>query len=43
MDQFNRLAFGRKVTPVNFQQVMDTIFSDRDFAVAYLVDILLKG
>ncbi len=31
-----------KVASVIFQQVMDTMLSGLDFAIAYLVDILMK-
>lgn len=42
MYKFNRLLFGIKVAPDIFQQIMDTMLSGFDFAVAYL-DILLKS
>ena len=38
--EYNRLAFGVKVAPAIFQQVMDTMLGDLDYATAYLVDIL---
>ena len=40
--KFERLPFGVKVAPTIFQQVMDTMLSGFDFAVAYLDDILMK-
>ena len=40
--KFGRLPFGVKVPPAIFQQVMDTMLSDLDFAVAYLDDILMN-
>ena len=40
---FNRLPFGIKVAPGIFQQTMDTMLSDLDFAIAYLDDILIKS
>lgn len=43
MFKFNCLSFGIKVAPAIFQQVMDTMLSVLDFAVAYLDDILLKS
>ena len=41
--KFNRLAFGVKVAPAIFQQVMDTMLGDFDFAIAYLDDILITS
>ena len=41
--RFNRLPFGVKVAPAIFQQIMDTMLSDLDFAIAYLDDILLTS
>ena len=41
--KFERLPFGVKVMPAIFQQVMDTMLSGLDFAVAYLDDILMKS
>ena len=41
--RFNRLPFGIKITPVIFQQIMDTSLKDVDFAIAYLDDILIKS
>ena len=35
MFKFNRLAFGIKVTPAIFQQVMDIMLSGLDLAVTY--------
>ena len=40
--KFNRMAFGVKVAPAIFQQVMDTMLNDLDFAIAYLNDILMN-
>ena len=40
---FKHLPFGVKVMPVIFQQVMDTMLSGLDFAVAYLDDILMNS
>ena len=37
------LAFGIKVAPSIFQQVMDMMLSELDFVVTYLDDILLKS
>ena len=37
--KFNRLAFGVKVAPAIFQQAMDAMLGDLDFATAYLDDI----
>ena len=41
--KFNRLAFGVKVAPAIFQQIMDTMLSDFDFVISYLDDILLTS
>ena len=41
--QFNRLPFGIKVAPGIFQQLVDNMLSDLDFAIAYLDDILIKN
>ena len=40
--KLNRLPFGVKVMPEIFQQVMDAMLGDLDFAVAYHDDILIK-
>ena len=40
--KFYRLPFGIKVAPEIFQQIMDTMLGDLNFAVAYL-DILIKS
>ena len=40
---FNRLPFGIKVAPGIFQQIMDTLLNDVDFAIAYLDSILIKS
>ena len=37
--KFNWLSFGIKVTPAIFQQIMDTMLSGLDYAVAYQNDI----
>ena len=39
--KFGHHPFGIKVVPAIFQQVMDTMLSDLDFAVAYLDNILM--
>ncbi|XP_029643530.2 uncharacterized protein K02A2.6-like [Octopus sinensis] len=39
---FKRLPFGVKVALAIFQQVMDTMLADCEFAVPYLDDILIK-
>ncbi|XP_029658305.1 uncharacterized protein K02A2.6-like [Octopus sinensis] len=39
--KFNRLAFGIKVAI--FQQAMDTMLADCEFAIPYLDDILIKS
>ena len=41
--KFERLAFGVKVAPAIFQQVMDTMLGGLDFTIAYLDDILIKS
>ena len=41
--KFERLAFGVKVTPSIFQQVMDTMLGGLDFTIAYLDDILIRS
>ena len=41
--KFNRLAFGVKVEPAIFQQVMDAMLGDLDLATAYLDDILIAS
>ena len=41
--KFLRLHFGTKVAPAVFEQVIDTMLSGLDFAVAYLDDILIKS
>ena len=41
--KYTRLAFGVKVAPVIFQQFMDTMLGDRDYATAYLDDILVSS
>ena len=41
--KFERLAFGIKVAPAIFQQVMDTMLGGLDFSIAYLDDILIKS
>ena len=41
--KFGCLPFDVKVTLSIFQQVMDTILSDLNFAVAYLDDILMNN
>ncbi|XP_029639544.1 uncharacterized protein K02A2.6-like [Octopus sinensis] len=43
LNRFKRLPFGVKVTPAIFQQVMDTMLADCEFAVSYLDDILIKS
>lgn len=39
----NRLPFGIKVIPGIFQQIIDTLVNDVDFAIAYVDDILIKS
>ena len=41
--KFERLAFGVKVAPAIFQQVMDTMLGGLEFSIAYLDDILIKS
>ena len=41
--KFNRLAFGVKVAPAIFQQIMDAMLGDFDFATAYLDNILITN
>lgn len=41
--KFNRLAFGIKVAPAIFQQVIDTLLSGLDFTIGYLDDILIRS
>ena len=41
--KFERLAFGVKVTPAIFQQVMDTMLGGLDFTITYLDDILIES
>ena len=41
--KFLRLSLGIKVAPTIFQQVMDTMLSGLDFAIAYLDDIIMKS
>ena len=41
--KFNRLAFGVEVVPAIFQQVMDAMLGNLDFATAYLDDILITS
>ena len=41
--KFNRLAFGIKVTPAIFQQIIVTMLSGLDFFIGYLDDILMKS
>ena len=41
--KFERLAFGIKVTPAIFQQVIDTMLVGLDFACAYLDDIVIAS
>ncbi|XP_026441989.1 uncharacterized protein K02A2.6-like, partial [Papaver somniferum] len=41
--KFNRLAFGIKVAPAIFQQIIDTLLSGLDFSIGYLDDILMKS
>lgn len=38
--EFNRLSFGVKVTPSTFQQIMDMMLADENFAIAY--DVIKK-
>ena len=41
--RFNRSPFGIKITISIFQQIIDTLLNDEDFAIAYLDDILIKS
>ena len=41
--QYTRLAFGVKVAPAIFQQVMDIMLGNLDYATAYLDDILVTS
>jgi len=41
--KLNRLPFGLKVAPSLFQQIMDTMLADMEYAIAYLDDILIKS
>ena len=41
--KFGRLPFEVKVAPAIFQQVMDTMLNDLDFAVTYSDDILMNS
>ena len=41
--RYERLAFGVKVAPAMFQQVMDTMLGGLVFAIAYLDDIILAN
>ena len=41
--RYERLAFGVKVAPAIFQQVMDTMLGGLDFAIAYLDDIIIAS
>ena len=41
--RFNRLPFGKKVVSGIFQQIMNAMLGDLDFAEAYLDDILIKS
>ena len=41
--KFNRLAFGIKVAPAIFQQIIDTMLSGLNFSIGYLDDILMKS
>eukprot|EP00106_Octopus_bimaculoides_P003442 XP_014770884.1 PREDICTED: uncharacterized protein K02A2.6-like [Octopus bimaculoides] len=40
LNKYNRLSFGLKVTPAIFQQVMDVMLADCQFAIPYLDDVL---
>ena len=40
--KFDRLAFGIKVAPAIFQQVMDTMLGSFDYTFAYLDDIVIS-
>lgn len=41
--KFNRLAFGVKVAPAIFQEIMDSMLQGLDFAMAYLDDIIVSS
>ncbi|GAB1597522.1 uncharacterized protein K02A2.6-like, partial [Argonauta hians] len=41
--KFKRLAFGVKVAPAIFQQIMDMMLQDLEFATAYLDDIIITS
>ena len=41
--KFERLAFGVKVVPAIFQQVLDTMLGELDFMITYLDDILINS
>ena len=41
--KFNRLAFGIKVAPAIFQQMIDTMLTGLDFSIGYLDDSLMKS
>ena len=41
--KYTRLTFGVKAAPAIFQQVMDTMLGDLDYATAYLDDILVTS
>ena len=41
--RLRRLPFGLKVAPSLFQQIMDTMLSDLEYAMAFLDDILIKS
>ena len=41
--RYERLAFGVKVAPAIFQQVMDTMLGGLDFSIAYLDDIIIAS
>ena len=41
--KYNKLAFGVKVAPAIFQQVMDTMLGDLDYATSYSDDILVTS
>ena len=41
--RLRQLPFGLKVAPSLFQQIMDTMFSGLEYAMAYLDDILIKS
>ncbi|XP_029648392.1 uncharacterized protein K02A2.6-like [Octopus sinensis] len=41
--KYNRLSFGLKVTLVIFEQIMDAMLANCEFAIVYLDDILIKS